>query len=263
MKVPKYYVVKNEILGLIADLEPGDAVPTERELAHRFDTSRTTVRQAISELVVDGRLERTQGRGTFVARPKLMQVRQLTSFSQDLAEEGWRPGSRILDIRAEPAAGELCRRLRIDPDTPVHRVERLRTQGGEPIALEIAHVPGPLPRLRAELEERGSLYRTLAEAYGIEVDAVEDVVETTLADPVTANLLGVETGLPLLLVHRTAWDPQGRPVEWTRSLFRGDRFRFVARQRLDERGHPAAGIPLHPQPTQESEDGADRQRARL
>lgn len=240
MKVPRYYLVKHEILALIADLEPGDVVPTERELAERFGTSRTTVRQAISELVVEGRLERTQGRGTFVARPKLMQVRQLTSFSQDLAEEGWRPGSRILSISTEPAAGELCRRLQVDPGTPVHRVERLRTQAGEPIALEVAHVPGPLPGLREELEARGSLYRSLGEAYGREVEAVEDVVETVLAEPHTANLLGVDTGLPLLLVHRTAWDSEGRVVEWTRSQFRGDRFRFVARQRLHDRAHPAA-----------------------
>ena len=78
MRVPKYYQVKNEILALITGLAPGSAVATERELAERFETSRTTVRQAIAELVVDGRLERTQGRGTFVAQPKLMQVRQLT-----------------------------------------------------------------------------------------------------------------------------------------------------------------------------------------
>ena len=75
-------------------------MPTERELAERFETSRTTVRQAIAELVVDGRLERTQGRGTFVAQPKLMQVRQLTSFSQDLQAQGRRPGSVMLRIDA-------------------------------------------------------------------------------------------------------------------------------------------------------------------
>ena len=75
VKVPKYYQVKNQILELIAGLDPGAAVPTERDLAERFGTSRTTLRQAIAELVVDGRLEHTQGRGTFVAQPKLMQVR--------------------------------------------------------------------------------------------------------------------------------------------------------------------------------------------
>ena len=68
-------------------------------------------------------------------------------------------------------------------------------------------------------------------------DAVtEDVVETALADPVTADLLGVDTGLPMLLVQRTGWDPAGNVVEWTESKFRGDRFRFMSRQRLDWTG---------------------------
>ena len=125
----------------------------------------------------------------------------------------------------------------------MQRVERLRTRGDEVIAHEVAHLPGVLPGLAEELAARGSLYRTLDEAYGRVVDAVEDSVETTLADPVAADLLGVDTGLPLLLVHRTAWDAKGQPVEWTRSLFRGDRFRFVARHRLDDVRHPAAAEP--------------------
>ena len=240
MKVPKYYLVKGEILRLIADLPTGAALAPERELAELLDTSRTTVRQAIAELVVDGRLERTQGSGTFVAQPKLMQVRPLTSFSQDLTAEGWRPGSKVLDVDVVEAHDELAQHLRLAPGAPVHRVARLRTQAEEPIALEIAHLPGPLPHLAEELASRGSLYRTLAEAYGIDLDAVEDIVETTQADPVTADLIGIEVGLPLLLVQRTAWDASGRPVEWTRSMFRGDRFRFVARQRLDDTDHPAS-----------------------
>ena len=240
MKVPKYYRVKREILALIADLPTGAAVPTEREFAEQFDTSRTTVRQAIAELVIEGRLERTQGRGTFVSQPKLMQVRQATSFSQDLTAEGWSPGSRILAVTVEQATDAMVGPLRGEPGRPVQRVERLRTRGDEVIAHEVAHLPGVFPGLAEHLAATGSLYRTLAEVYGRVVDAVEDSVETTLADPVAADLLGVDTGLPLLLVHRTAWDAQGQPVEWTRSLFRGDRFRFVARHRLDDGKHPAA-----------------------
>lgn len=232
MKVPRYYRVKGEILALIADLTPGAPVPTEREIAERFETSRTTVRQAIAELVVDGRLERTQGRGTFVAQPKLMQVCQLTSFSQDLTSEGWRPGSVVLDISEHAAEGQVCARLQVAEGTPIHRVERLRTAADEPIAHEVAHLPGPYPGLAEELESRGSLYSTLRDVYGVVPDVVEDTVETALADPSQAALLGVDTGLPTLLIHRTAWDVDGRPVEWTRSVFRGDRFRFVARQRL-------------------------------
>jgi GntR family transcriptional regulator len=122
LKVPKYYRVKSQILALMTDMVPGAAVPTERELAERFETSRTTVRQAIAELVVDGRLERTQGRGTFVAQPKLMQVRQLTSFSQDLQTQGRRPGSRMLRIDQRPADDEVSTHLEVAPGTPVYRV---------------------------------------------------------------------------------------------------------------------------------------------
>lgn len=235
LRVPKYYRIKSEILALIADLAPGSVVPTERELAARFGTSRTTVRQAIAELVVDGRLERTQGSGTFVAQPKLMQVRQLTSFSQDLQHEGHRPSSVVLRIDERPADEEVSRHLEIAPGTPIHRVERLRTAAGEPLAHEIAHLAGPLPDLAGQLALRGSLYRTLHEAFGIELASVEDVVETALADPVQASLLGVETGQAMLLIQRTGRDAQERPVEWTRSVFRGDRFRFIARHGLSER----------------------------
>lgn len=233
VKVPKYYRVKNEILALIADLAPGSAVPTERELALTFGTSRTTVRQAIAELVVDGRLVRTQGSGTFVAQPKVMRVRPLTSFSQDLQSEGWHPGSVTLGLAEVPADADLADRLSVEPGSLVQRVERLRTAGDDPIAVEVAYLPRPLPGLAERLAEHGSLYRAMREDFGMAVVNAEDTVETALADPVTADLLGVETGLPLLLVQRTGWDADGRVVEWTQSKFRGDRFRFVARQHLD------------------------------
>lgn len=229
MKVPKHYLVQQGLLDLIEGLAPATTIPTERELAERFGTSRMTVRQAIAALVVDGRLQRTQGRGTFVAHPKLMRVRPLTSFSQDAYSDGWRPGSVVLGCAQVAATGDVCARLQVAPGSPVQRLDRVRTAQDEPIAHEVAHLPGPLPDFDQRLDEHGSLYVTMHEAYGMRIATVEDTVETVLADPVEASLLGVETGLPLLLIHRTAWDCNGRPLEWTRSVFRGDRFRFVAR----------------------------------
>lgn len=231
VRVPKYYLLKQDLQAMIDAGEPGTALPTERELAVRFDTSRTTVRQALAELVVEGKLERTQGRGTFIAEPKLITLRQLTSFSEDLAERGARPHSEILDVTRAPADRQTAAALGVAPGERVARVERLRFADDAPIAHETAHLPGPLPRLRAELERHGSLYRTLREVYGVELAAAEDSVETALASPLQAQLLRCDTGLPMLLVCRTAWDPTGRPVEFTRSVFRGDRFRFVARGR--------------------------------
>lgn len=230
-RVPKYWLVKEELLRLIEGGEPGSALPTERDLADRLATSRTTVRQAIAELVVEGLLERTQGSGTFVTEPKLVQVHQLTSFSEDLGEQ--RVQSRLLDVRREVPAAAVAARLGLDAGEQVHRVDRLRLVDGEPLAHESASLAGELPDLRGELERRGSLYATLREAYGIELDEVQDTVQTRLADPVEARLLDVETAHPLLLVHRLACDREGRPVEWTRSVFRGDRFRFVAHARRE------------------------------
>lgn len=230
VRVPKYYGVKAELLRLIDGTAAGWMLPTERDLAERFATSRTTVRQAIAELVVEGRLVRTQGSGTYVAEPKVIQLRQLSSFTQDVGDRG-ETRSEVLDISRVPAAADVARALDLAPGTKVQRVERLRLISGEPIAHEVAHLSGTYPRLATELASRGSLYLTLAEAYGVDLTAAEDIVETALATPVEAQLLGVDTGLPMLLIARTAWLADGRPLEHTRSVYRGDRFRFVARFR--------------------------------
>ena len=231
VRVPKYYALKGELLRLIEGADVGTMLPTERDLAERFAVSRTTVRQAIAELVVEGRLERTQGSGTYVAEPKLIQLRQLSSFTEDVSVRGRDTRSDVLDISRVAADADVARALDVALGTKVHRVERLRVVADEPIAHEVAHLAGSYPRLAAELAKRGSLYLTLSQAYGVELADAEDVIETALASPIEAQLLDVDIGLPMLLIRRTARDGDGRPVEYTRSVFRGDRFRFIARHR--------------------------------
>jgi GntR family transcriptional regulator len=156
-----------------------------------------------------------------------MHVRQLTSFSQDLS--GQQPNSVILALDHQPATKTVAEKLGVRVGTRVHRLDRLRCQADEPLAHETAYLPRRLPRLRAELDRRGSLYQTLREAYDIHITSAEDDIETALAAPDEAELLRVDVGLPLLIVHRTARDEQRDIVEWTRSVFRGDRVRFHAR----------------------------------
>jgi GntR family transcriptional regulator len=227
MRVPKYYTYKVRLLELIDGAAPGMMLPTERELADTYGTSRTTVRQALTELVAEGRLDRVQGRGTFVAEPKLVHVRQLTSFSEDLGARDTR--SELIDLAEERADAATSAHLELPAGAPVQRIERVRWVGLEPLAHETARLPAEFAVSTPELAEHGSLYRALRDHRGITIAGADDEVETALASPEEAALLGTEVGQPLLVVHRTAWDERGRIVEWTRSVFRGDRFRFQAR----------------------------------
>ncbi|RBQ15392.1 GntR family transcriptional regulator [Spongiactinospora rosea] len=231
-RVPKYYDVKRSLLDLTKSLTPGSALPPERTLALRFATSRTTVRQALTELVVEGRLLRIQGKGTFVAQPKVAQVLQLTSYTGDLRTVGLEPDTKILDISYVSADETLARRLAINPGGRVLRIHRLRLANGEPMSVDTTHLSARrFPRLRRELEGHSSLYETLHNAYSVRLTDAEEIIETVLATPYDAQLLAVDVGLPMLMLTRHAFDADGNPVEWAQSLYRGDRYKFVTRLR--------------------------------
>src|SRR5512140_1166917 len=112
-RLPKYYQVKRQLLELTAALDAGSPVPPERELAQHYGTSRTTVRQALAELVVEGRLLRLQGKGTFVAKPKVAQLLELASYTQGMRAHGLHPQTKILDTSYVPADAQLSELLAV------------------------------------------------------------------------------------------------------------------------------------------------------
>ncbi|WP_030545069.1 GntR family transcriptional regulator [Streptomyces albus] len=229
-RVPKYYRLKRHLLEMTETLPPGSPVPPERTLATEFDTSRTTVRQALQELVVEGRLERIQGKGTFVAKPKVSQALQLTSYTEDMRAQGLEPASQLLDIGYVTADDRLAGLLDIVTGDRVLRIERLRLASGEPMAIETTHLSAKrFPALRRSLVKYTSLYTALAEVYGVRPAEAEETIETSLASPREAGLLGTDVGLPMLMLSRHSFDAKGAPVEWVRSVYRGDRYKFVAR----------------------------------
>lgn len=226
---PKYWGLKRHLLDLLRSLPPGSPIPTERSLAAEFDVSRTTVRQALAELTVEGRLLRVQGKGTFAAEPKVAQRLQLSSYTEDMRAQGRQPSSRLLEISEEPADTELSRLLGIRSGAKVLRLHRLRLADGEPMAIETTHLPLARFRgLRRYVTSGGSLYQVLLERFGVEMGHAEETIETALASPAEAELLGADIGLPMLLLSRHSFDADGKPVEWVRSVYRGDRYKFVA-----------------------------------
>jgi GntR family transcriptional regulator len=230
VREPKYYRLKRHLTELARDQPPGTALPPERTLATEFATSRTTVRQALAELVVEGRLERHQGRGTFVAKPKVVQVLQLTSYTEDMLSQGLAPTSQVLTLDTVKADELLATRLAVPTGARVLHLERLRRADGEPMAIESTYLSAArFPGLRRHLARLGSLYAVLDQEYGVRPHRAEETIEAALATPREAGLLGVDTGLPLLLLSRHAFDGSGAPVEWVRSVYRSDRYKFLAR----------------------------------
>ena len=228
-RIPKYYGLKRHLLEMTQTLPPGSPVPPERTLSIEFGTSRTTVRQALQELVVEGRLERIQGKGTFVAKPKVAQALRLTSYTEDMRAQGLEPTSRLLEIGYMLADDVLSERLGIKPRARVLRIERLRLANGEPMALETTHLSAQrFTGLRRHLERSNSLYAVLSEKYGVTLLEAEETIETVPAPPREAHLLGTDVGLPLLLLSRHSLGEDGKPVEYVRAFYRGDRYKFVA-----------------------------------
>ncbi|MGI8666824.1 MAG: GntR family transcriptional regulator [Jatrophihabitans sp.] len=227
---PKYYRVKRHLLEIIDAQPPGRPVPTERVLTAELGTSRTTVRQALGELVAEGRLVRRQGCGTFVAEPKITWPLQLTSFTEQAAANGILASARLLSARRIPAGDDLAQRLGLPPRAPVYRLERLRLAAGKPTALETSYLSANrFPGLMGRVRRAPSLYRVLAERYRVLPAVAEETIETAPATPRQAELLDTDTGAPMLVLSRHSFDADGLPVEWVQSWYRGDRYTFLAR----------------------------------
>ena len=229
--VPKYTQLREILLDLVeTELGVDQSIPSERELSARFGLSRMTVRQAVDHLVSEGRLYRVQGKGTFVARPKIEMPLRLTSFTEDMRARGLEPGSRDLDRRTDPASAHLARALQVAPGDPVHVIERLRTADGIPMAVERSHVPEAVaPGLGDEPLAGRSLYDVLASTYGVLLDRGEQTIEAGIADPTDAALLHLPTGsggsAAVLLLQRRSFAGD-RPVEFVVSTYRADRYQL-------------------------------------
>jgi GntR family transcriptional regulator len=231
---PKYYAVKRHLLDIIETLTPGSPVPTERLLMAQLGTSRTTVRQALAELVGEGRLVRRQGSGTFVAEPKVSWPLRMTSFTEQANAAGRAASTQLIDARRDRATEEIATRLGLRPGAAVHRIERLRLVDDMPMALETSHLSAThFPGLARHLRRSDSLYRVLRDEYGVVPVTAEETIETATATPREADLLDTETGAPILMLSRHSFAADGSPVEWVQSWYRGDRYRFVTRLTTD------------------------------
>ncbi|MFE9281349.1 GntR family transcriptional regulator [Nocardiopsis alba] len=228
-RVPKYYAVRILLTELVDGLGEGEALPTEREMTERFGAARETVRQALRDLLLEGRLRR-RGRGTVVAGPKLEQPLSLASYTEGVRRQGLDPGRTLVDLRSWPCPGPLAEELGLVEGEPIWHMERVLWADDERVGLESTYIAVErVPRLDVDFDPDSSFYAYLDERVGTAFADADERLETVLATPREALLIGTPPALPMLLIHRLSRDARGRPLERVRSLYRGDRFSFTTR----------------------------------
>ncbi|MGO2036511.1 MAG: GntR family transcriptional regulator [Brevibacterium sp.] len=237
----KFHSIRDQLLDRLEGMAAGEQFPPERQLAEALGISRMTLRRAIDELVAKGVVRRRHGAGVFALGPKLDQPLAASSFTEDMLARGMRPGSRVLSFETTPAGAHIARRLHLEEGAEVVTVLRLRLADDEPLALEELHVPAALvPGLSAEDLENKSFYDLLRERFGIALSRSVQTIEPSLVDADEAKELEVEEGSPALLFERTSRNAEGVPVEFVRSVYRGDRYKIRTELTVPERAAESA-----------------------
>lgn len=229
MKAARYIQIHDDMSEAIASgkWQPGDKIPAERDLAEEFSVSRMTLRQAIMLLVDEGLLERRVGAGTFVAEQKVQErLNGISSFTELMAAAGKVATSKTIAYYTGIATNAEIQHLKLAEGEAVLRMERIRYGDGEPIAYEIATLPEKLVVGLARQDLTDSLYRTLAEQRNIQVGKAQQRVTASAAVERIAQYLQIDRGDPVLSLGQVTLDQQGKPFEYVRTQYAGNRFEF-------------------------------------
>lgn len=228
--MPLYYQLKQLLLAKIEsrELKAGDIIPTEQQIQDIYDVSRTTVRQALSELEDEGRITRHRGRGTFVSKPKLSHSPEnYPNLADNMAKQGAVPGWKLLAAQWVLPKKEVSKTLAVDEGQKVFHLERLRLENDKPIGYHSAYVSSDFTSgIDGTAYTEGGSLRYL---HGLSI--LEDCVADRTLDALPANeriaeLLDIEVGSALLRVKRVVFSPEAKPIEYFVGLYRGDRFEY-------------------------------------
>jgi GntR family transcriptional regulator len=227
--VPNYYRLESHLRESLRNgaLRPGDPVPPESSLCQQFGVSRTTVRQALSRLVYEGLITRHRGRGSFVAEPRLEHSKPFLSFEEEMRARGATTGIKLLDMRTEPAHGRVAENLGIAEGAPVVVLERLRFVNGQVVGYEIRYLPTRIGEaLTAEEIHNQPLVPALRRILGKARTRLSLRVTASVARRNEARVLETKVGAPVLIrEHTWYFEPEG-PMQYGKSVFRGDRYQM-------------------------------------
>jgi len=209
----------------------GQRLPSERELAQRFNVSRMTARQALQGLAQEGLTSSRVGKGTFVSPPRINQeLRTLTSFSEDMRERGMAPNSRVVRAEVVQADRETAGRLHVPAKSEIVLLSRVRLADDQPLALETTHIPTALcPGLLDHHDfSRESLYDVLQADYGCHLVWADQMIQACMPSEAEREALNLDARTPVLRLARVTYNQYDQPVEFVRSVYRGDQYQLRA-----------------------------------
>jgi GntR family transcriptional regulator len=210
---------------ILARLEPGQPLDSERRLAEQLGMSRVTIRRALDHLEQEGLVTRVHGSGTYKTDPLVIgKVLQPLSYPDDMRQRGLVPSFRVLQLDTPEAGDSVAAALSIDTSDKVLSVWRLLLADGEPMALERSYLPlEPFPGIEHE-DFTISIYDILRTKYGREIWVTKQKIRAKTLQPEEAGLLGTHAGAAALVAYATTSDHYGTPMEHIRATFRADRY---------------------------------------
>lgn len=235
--MPLYFQLEELIKRAISngELEPEEMIPTEFEIIEHFNLSRTTVRQALADLVNENLLYKKKGVGTFVAKPKidLQYMGNMLSYNEQIKSMGLSPSTKVIKLETIIADDTLAAKMELTEDRKVIELIRIRYADGEPIAVVQSYLPYDLCAFILDVDlETNSLYQILAGDRKSTVVKVDRVVEAKIISREDSKLLNVEKGFPVQSFLNKAYNEDGRVLEYCSSRYRGDRNKFFIQVKI-------------------------------
>jgi len=230
--LPAYQRIQGAIRKRIesGQLQAGDPVPSERELAKMHHVSLMTARHALASLEREGLVDRRRGIGTFVAPPKI-HFNKLMSYTEQMTARSLMAGAKVLFAKVVDSENEAAARLSLPPTSNILKLERLRHAAGEPFALECCYLnAAEFAGLQDAPLGRDSLFGILERDFNVALGYADEEVDATAADPRTAELLAIPKREPLLRIRQVIYSTKGKAIMYVLGFYRSDRHNLVIRR---------------------------------
>lgn len=228
--IPYYYQLADLLREIIQESAAGSAtefLPSENELVQTHQVSRATVRQALAVLEREGLVHKAKGKGTYISKHRVRYpLTQLISTTEDMQRRGWKPGVEVISFKELDTHLPITEALALNPEDKVYELCRLRLGNDEPVGIQWAYLPVKLCPGLVNLDLATSLTKVMEENFGVVNWSAHEFLRARMPTKFEAARLQIPKNLPVIYMERITYSPEGKPVEFLQSVWRGDEYDY-------------------------------------